>query len=76
MAAGALNCPSAESLLKAIELDPSLASAYYYLGAVEVRRGSLEDARWAYSGAADLDREGSYRQRALMTLEELGRWNI
>jgi len=50
-----------ESLLTAIELDPLLASAHYYLGLVYKAMGLREQARSSFTRASDLDTSGALR---------------
>lgn len=57
-----------ESLLRAISLDPTLASAYYHLGRLWAAQGAHQKAREAFIRALDLDTTGelvSLIERAL-----------
>jgi tetratricopeptide (TPR) repeat protein len=60
------------ALERALELDPTLARAYYHLGVVCMRLGDQETSSWAYWRAVDLDAEGTYRARALQALSSAG----
>lgn len=60
------------ALKKAIEIDPSLASAHYHLGMTLQQMGRREEAVGALQRAVDLDGEGFYRRRAINELDELG----
>jgi len=50
-----------ESLLKAVDLDPLLASAHYYLGLVYKAMGLREQALGSFRRASDLDTSGALR---------------
>jgi tetratricopeptide (TPR) repeat protein len=53
------------------DLDPSMASVHYHLGAVYAHTGEIETARRHLQRAVDLDTVGVYRERAMQVLAEL-----
>lgn len=57
------------ALRRAVDLNPALASARYHLGAVLQRRGQIDEARYQFWRAIDLDRTGYYRARAMQALD-------
>jgi len=47
------------SFLRALALDPTLASAHYHLGRLNARQGQYAEAALAYQQAAGYDVEGN-----------------
>ncbi len=60
------------ALERAVDIDPSLASAHYHRGMTLLQMGRREEAASAFRKAVDLDDEGFYRHRAANELDELG----
>ncbi len=56
------------ALLRAVALDPDLASARYHLGVVQRQLGQFAEAEYQLWRAVDLDRTGHYRLRARSAL--------
>jgi tetratricopeptide (TPR) repeat protein len=62
---------SRQALTQALALDPDLASAHYHLGVLNANAGQAAAARQHLRRAADLDKTGTYRERAEALLQDL-----
>jgi tetratricopeptide (TPR) repeat protein len=60
------------SLLKAIELDPNLASAYFHLGLLYLDTERTAEAKQYLDNAVGLDAGGPIAERAIQALARLG----